>query len=60
NGEVCKSLPGLAGGAFADGREYEPRVVRVLTGLPDVPALQQSACAPRVTSNAPKLELKRP
>lgn len=37
-GEMCQPLPGLAGGTFPDGREYQPRVEHIHTvGVPALP-----------------------
>lgn len=54
DGEICRPLTGLAGGEFKDGREYIPKIVNVVTGLPVLPASERvritdGRLAPRVT-----------
>lgn len=60
NGEAARSLPGLSGGSFSDGRRYEPTIQRIALGLPTVPMLQISESAKTGREFMPKIELKTP
>lgn len=59
-GEAAKPLPGLSGGSYGDGTNYEPPIVRITTGLPSVPMLQVNEPITITKTKLPKIELKKP
>lgn len=60
-GEAARPLSGLSGGTYGDGRRYDPPIVRITTGLPALPLLQQSEPPSKVTHvQLPRIELKKP
>lgn len=59
-GEAAKPLPGLSGGTYGDGTKYDPPIVKVKTGLPAVPMLQQNEPITITQHALPKIELKKP
>jgi hypothetical protein len=57
DGDMCRPLVGLAGGAFPDGREYVPRITEVRTNLPALPAPMRAQQT--IVNGKPLLVLKR-
>lgn len=59
DGEICRPLPGLAGGTFADGRVHLPPIVAIETHLPPLLAPGRSE---RINgrNGIPRVELKSP
>jgi hypothetical protein len=62
NGDICRPLPGLAGGTFSDGREHVPKIDFISTpNLTPLPA-PMSAKRERVGSSReiPHVEFRKP